>query len=49
MTRKSEVKKALDDIAKALNDANKKLDYIIKKETEDFLNNRRSRWQDDRF
>jgi hypothetical protein len=49
MAKKNEQKKTLDDMAKALDDINKKLDHIIQKETEDFLNNKRSRWLYDKF
>lgn len=46
---KNDITKSLDKITDTLDDINKKLDHIIKRETEDFLNNRQSRWQDDRF
>ena len=49
MAKKDNITKALGKITDTLDDINKKLDHIIKRETEDFLNNRRPRWQDDRF
>ena len=49
MKKKDGQEKTLDDIAKALDDINKKLDHIIQKETEDFLDNKKSRWLYDRF
>ena len=49
MAKKDEVRKALDKIADELDDINQKLDHIIHKETEDFLNNRLLRWENDRL
>jgi hypothetical protein len=37
MAKKDDITKALGEITDTLDDINKKLDHIIKKETEDFL------------